>query len=72
MQITPGTQKQTRAEQYLRAAKEMNLKLTNPDGTQNKEAFKAIRDVIGPPESPKSNIKEGQKNKFGGRLDMTA
>jgi hypothetical protein len=72
MPITPGTQVQSRADQYHSAAKKMGVSLHNSDGTVNKENMKAIRDVIGPPTSPKTNMPAGAKNKFGGRLDMTA
>lgn len=70
--ITPGTQRQSRAEMYKRAAKEMKLDIYKPDGTVDREVLKTIREAIGPPDAPKSNIPQGAKNQFGGRFDMTA
>lgn len=71
---TPGTQKQTRAQQYKQAAKRMGVSLYKNEkkGLVDKSVLSTIKSMIGPPAKPKSNFLPGKLNAFGGQLDMTA
>ncbi|MFA5504572.1 MAG: hypothetical protein WC314_13195 [Vulcanimicrobiota bacterium] len=61
-----------RAQEYFKAAKQKGTYIQNQDGSANKNNIRCLKQDVGPVQGPKSNIQDGQKNAFGGRVDVTA